>query len=127
MRQTESPAASLLQQCPGLWGLQCIQPTVAHPAWLQLAISFPINSIACWLQAAVELCWLSCVSSELNGEEVTRSGGVDILGALLARCCSVMPQDVAPNQASAVIATHCLRTLAGMAIFANAKSELVSR
>ena len=75
----------------------------------------------------MELCWLSCVSSELNGAELTRSGGVDILGALLARCCSVMPQDVAPNQASAVIATHCLHTLAGMAIFANAKSELVSR
>ena len=79
------------------------------------------------MQAAVELCWLSCVSSELNGEELTRSGGVDILGALLARCCTVMPQDVPPNQPSAVIACHALRTLAGMAIFANAKSELTSR
>lgn len=86
----------------------------------------PLTKCTC-LQAAVELCWLSCVSSELNGEELTRSRGVDILGALLARCCTVMPKDVAPNQPNAVIACHALRSLAGMAIFANAKSELTSR
>ena len=28
------------------------------------------------LQAAVELCWLTCAASRLNGEELTRSGGV---------------------------------------------------
>ncbi len=40
----------------------------------------------------MELCWLTCVSSALNGEELTRSGGVATLGALLMRCFSVLPQ-----------------------------------
>lgn len=79
------------------------------------------------MQAAVELCWLTCVSSELNGEEVTRSGGVDILGSLLARCCAIMPRDVPAHQPAAVITTHALRTLAGMAAFSNAQSELANR
>lgn len=79
------------------------------------------------MQAAVELCWLTCVSSELNGEELTRSGGIGILGSLLARCCTVMPKDVAPHQPAAVISTHVLRTLAGMAIFPNAQDELATR
>lgn len=79
------------------------------------------------VQAAVELCWLTCASSELNGEELTRAGGVDILGSLLARCCAIMPKDVAPNQPAAVITTHALRTLAGMAAFSNAQGELASR
>ncbi|KAL0040215.1 hypothetical protein WJX77_000548 [Trebouxia sp. C0004] len=79
------------------------------------------------LQAAVELCWLTCVSSELNGEELCRSGGIDILGSLLARCCTIMPKDVPANQPAAIMTTHALRTCAGMAIFANAQKELASR
>lgn len=79
------------------------------------------------VQAAVELCWLTCVSSELNGEELTRSGGVDILGSLLARCCTVMPKDVPAHQPAAVITTHALRTLAAMASFSNAQNELADR
>ncbi len=79
------------------------------------------------MQAAVELCWLTCVSSELNGEELTRSGGIDILGSLLARCCTIMPKDVPANQPAAIMTTHALRTCAGMAIFANAQKELASR
>ncbi|KAL0042756.1 hypothetical protein WJX79_009797 [Trebouxia sp. C0005] len=79
------------------------------------------------LQVAVELCWLTCVSSELNGEELTRSGGIDILGSLLARCCTIMPKDVPATQPAAIMTTHALRTCAGMAIFANAQKELASR
>lgn len=79
------------------------------------------------VQAAVELCWLTCVSSELNGEELTRSGGIDILGSLLARCCTIMPKDVPANQPAAIMTTHALCTCAGMAIFANAQKELASR
>ena len=79
------------------------------------------------MQAAVELCWLTCVSSELNGEELTRSGGVQTLGALLARCCAIMPRDVAAIQPAAVTSTHTLRTLAGMAAFPNARAELADR
>ena len=79
------------------------------------------------MQVAVELCWLTCVSSELNGEELTRSGGIDILGSLLARCCTIMPKDVPATQPAAIMTTHALRTCAGMAIFANAQKELASR
>ena len=75
----------------------------------------------------MELCWLTCVSSDLNGEELTRSGGVDTLGALLQRCYAVMPRDAAPSLPAAMIETQCLRTFAGMAAFGNARRELVSR
>lgn len=79
------------------------------------------------MQAAVELCWLTCVSSELNGEELTRSGGVEALGDLLQRCRTVLPIDASPNLPAALIATHCLRALAGMAAFAVARTELLER
>ena len=49
------------------------------------------------VQAAVELCWLTCVSSALNGEELTRSGGVTVLGALLTRTASVLPAESLPT------------------------------
>ena len=75
----------------------------------------------------MELCWLTCVSSELNGEELTRTGGVATLGALLMRCASVAPRDVRPDAPMAVIATQCLRTFAGMAAFATARQELVDK
>jgi DnaJ family protein C protein 13 len=79
------------------------------------------------VQAAVELCWLTCVSSELNGAELTRSGGVDSLGRLLQRCLAVMPRDAAPTLPAAVISRHCLRTFAGMASFADAREQLHGR
>jgi hypothetical protein len=75
----------------------------------------------------VELCWLTCVSSELNGGELTRSGGVDSLGRLLQRCCAVLPRDAPPHNAAAAIAQHCLRTFAGMASFADARAQLAAR
>lgn len=34
----------------------------------------------------MELCWLTCACSALNGEELTRSGGVGLMGELLSRC-----------------------------------------
>jgi hypothetical protein len=78
-------------------------------------------------QAAMELCWLTCVSSELNAEELTRSGGVDTVGALLRRCVDVMQPDVAPTAPPAVIATHALRAFAGMAAFPAARELLAER
>lgn len=78
-------------------------------------------------QASVELCWLTCVSSELNGGELTRSGGVDALGRLLQRCLDVLPRDAAPTLPATVISTHCLRTFAGMASFADARQQLAER
>lgn len=81
----------------------------------------------CIAQAAVELCWLTCVSSELNGGELTRSGGVDALGRLLQRCAGVLPRDCPPSLPAAAISTHCLRTFAGMASFPDARQQLAKR
>ena len=85
------------------------------------------NSSTNGMQAAVELCWLTCVSSRLNGEELTRSGGVDILGRLLIRCCAVMPWDTPAHLPAAVISTQTLRAFAGMAAFDNARQELATQ
>ena len=76
---------------------------------------------------AVELCWRTCISSRSNGEELARSGGVEILGALLARCCAVLTPDAAPTVPAATIAAHALRALAGMAAFPHAQAELLAR
>lgn len=75
----------------------------------------------------MELCWLTCVASELNGEELTRSGGVAALGRLLQRCLAVLPADAPPSAPAAGIATSCLRAFAGMAAFPNARAELAAR
>ena len=45
----------------------------------------------------MELCWLTCVSSELNGAELCRAGGVPVLGALAQRCATVLPRDALPH------------------------------
>lgn len=78
------------------------------------------------LQTAVELCWLTCVCSPLNGEELTRSAGVQILGNLLMRCLSIIPMDVAPTEPAAIILTHALRTFVGLSMFANARIEIAN-
>ena len=79
------------------------------------------------VQAAVELCWLTCVSSELNGGELTRSGGVDSLGRLMQRCLDVLPRDAPPTMPAVLIAMHCMRTFAGMASFSDAREQLQDR
>jgi DnaJ family protein C protein 13 len=38
--------------------------------------------------AAIELCWLTCVASRRNAEELLRSGGLPLLSGLLTRCAS---------------------------------------
>ena len=103
----------------------------AAPAWLRWAgglgsCRFHIVTSSA-VQAAVELCWLTCVASELNGEELTRSGGVAALGRLLQRCLAVLPRDAQPSAPAAGIATSCLRAFAGMAAFPNARAELAAR
>lgn len=37
--------------------------------------------------AAIELCWLTCVASRRNAEELLRSGGLPLLAGLLTRYC----------------------------------------
>jgi DnaJ family protein C protein 13 len=76
------------------------------------------------LQAAAELCWLTCAASPRNGEELARSGGVALVGALLARCVAVVPADVGPTEPAAVLATQALRAVACMAEYPAARAEL---
>lgn len=92
-----------------------------------LAILYSNSLVHCPVQAGVELCWLTCVSSELNAEELTRCGGITILGRLLQRCFAVIPADVASHLPAAIIVTQCLRAFAGMSSFANARRELLDR
>jgi DnaJ family protein C protein 13 len=42
--------------------------------------------------AAIELCWLTCVASRRNAEELMRSGGLPLLAGLLTRyvCCLML-------------------------------------
>lgn len=54
----------------------------------------------------MELCWLTCVSSALNGEELTRCGGTATLGQLLTRTVSVLPDDVLPTQVPGALKLH---------------------
>lgn len=72
----------------------------------------------------MQLCWLTCAASRLNGEELSRSGGVALLGGLLGRCVGVLPLDAAPGLPAAQIATQALRALAVMAGFPAARAEL---
>jgi DnaJ family protein C protein 13 len=76
------------------------------------------------LQAATELCWLTCACSRLNGDELARAGGLRLLARLLMRCIAVMPRDVHAVDPAAVIATHALRALAVMAAFESTRGEL---
>ncbi len=79
------------------------------------------------LTASVQLCSLTCVSSALNGEELTRSGGVETLGGLLQRCVAVTAADVGQHLPEALLITHCLGALAGMAAFPLGRGELLQR
>lgn len=88
---------------------------------------FLSDEIAPRLQAATELCWLTCAASKLNGEELARSGGVHLMGDLLTRCISVMPEDVSPTAPAAVLATQALRAFACMAAFATARADIEKR
>eukprot|EP00898_Chlorokybus_atmophyticus_P007654 jgi/Chlat1/7890/Chrsp66S00581 len=78
------------------------------------------------LQYATELCWLTCASSALNGEELIRSGGVMLLSALLARCMTVVSPATAATEPIAAVVTNVLQTFAGLATFESARTELTS-
>lgn len=74
--------------------------------------------------AAVELCWLTCVCTHLNAEELRRSGGVQVLAGLLSRCLSAINPETPPQQPPAVIVTNTLRTFAGLCAVHEARLEI---
>lgn len=77
------------------------------------------------LVAASELTWLTCASSSLNGEELVRDGGVQLLGTLLSRCMCVVQPTTPSNEPSAVIVTNVMRTFSVLSQFEAARLEML--
>lgn len=79
------------------------------------------------LEAATKLCWLTCVCCTLNGEELHRSGGIDLLSTLISRLLSALPKEASTTLIGCRILTYALRTLAGLAAFEAPRDDFVKR
>eukprot|EP00890_Picochlorum_soloecismus_P001518 jgi/Picsp_1/2367/NSC_05830-R1_dnaj homolog subfamily c member 13 len=76
------------------------------------------------LQSVLKLCWLTCKSSDLNAEELMRSGGVSLLSSLCSRCVSVISKTAPPSDQLAIIISTIMHTFASMANFRSAREEI---
>lgn len=77
------------------------------------------------LVAASELIWLTCASSSLNGEELVRDGGIQLLGALLSRCMGVVQPTTSASEPSAIIVTNIMKTFSALSHFESARAEIL--
>ncbi|KAJ4837594.1 DnaJ sub C grv2 [Turnera subulata] len=77
------------------------------------------------LVAASELTWLTCASSSLNGEELVRDGGVQLLATLLSRCMCIVQPTTSASEPSAIIVTNVMRTFAVLSQFESARTEIL--
>ncbi|KAJ8765401.1 hypothetical protein K2173_012098 [Erythroxylum novogranatense] len=77
------------------------------------------------LVAASELIWLTCASSSLNGEELVRDGGVQLLATLLSRCMCVVQPSTFASEPSAIIVTNVMRTFSVLSRFGSARAEML--
>ncbi|XP_010533202.1 PREDICTED: dnaJ homolog subfamily C GRV2 [Tarenaya hassleriana] len=77
------------------------------------------------LVAASELVWLTCASSSLNGEELVRDGGVQLLAALLSRCMGVVQPATLATEPAAIIVTNVMRTFSVISQFESARAEIL--
>uniref|UniRef100_A0A175YL21 J domain-containing protein n=1 Tax=Daucus carota subsp. sativus TaxID=79200 RepID=A0A175YL21_DAUCS len=77
------------------------------------------------LVAASELIWLTCASSSLNGEELVRDGGIQLLGTLLSRCMCVVQPSTPASEPSTIIVTNVMRTFSGLSHFESARFEML--
>ncbi|XP_031265739.1 dnaJ homolog subfamily C GRV2 [Pistacia vera] len=77
------------------------------------------------LVAASELIWLTCASSSLNGEELVRDGGVQLLTTLLSRCMCVVQPTTPASEPSAIIVTNVMRTFAVLSQFESARADML--
>lgn len=77
------------------------------------------------LVAASELMWLTCASSSLNGEELVRDGGIQLLATLLSRCMLVVQRTTPGNEPSAIIVTNVMRTFSSLSQFESARTEVL--
>ncbi|KAL5572713.1 hypothetical protein UlMin_022310 [Ulmus minor] len=77
------------------------------------------------LVAASELIWLTCASSSLNGEELVRDGGIQLIATLLSRCMGVVQPTTPASEPSAVIVTNVMRTFSVLSQFESARTEMI--
>ncbi|KAL9242055.1 hypothetical protein vseg_016096 [Gypsophila vaccaria] len=77
------------------------------------------------LVAASELTWLTCASSSLNGEELVRDSGIQLLASLLSRCMGVVQPTTPASELSAIIVTNVMRTFAVLSQFEIARVEML--
>ncbi|XP_065617956.1 dnaJ homolog subfamily C GRV2-like [Quercus suber] len=77
------------------------------------------------LVAASELIWLTCASSSLNGEELVRDGGIQLLAVLLSRCMCVVQPSTPASEPSAIIVTNVMRTFSVLSQFESARVEML--
>ncbi|CAN0900814.1 DnaJ homolog subfamily C GRV2 [Linum grandiflorum] len=77
------------------------------------------------LVAASELIWLTCAASSLNGEELVRDGGIQLLAILLSRCMMVVQPTTSVNEPPATIVTNVMRTFSVLSQFESARAEIL--
>lgn len=66
-----------------------------------------------------------CASSSLNGEELVRDGGIQLLAVLLSRCMCVVQPSTPASEPSAIIVTNIMRTFSVLSQFASARDEML--
>lgn len=66
-----------------------------------------------------------CASSSLNGEELVRDGGIQLLATLLSRCMCVVQPTTSPSDPSAIIVTNVMRTFSVLSQFESARAEML--
>ena len=66
-----------------------------------------------------------CVSSSLNGEELVRDGGMQLLATLLSRCMCVIQPTTPANEPSAIIVTNVMQTFSVLSQFETARVEML--
>ncbi|CAK7334870.1 unnamed protein product [Dovyalis caffra] len=77
------------------------------------------------LVAASELIWLTCASSSLNGEELVRDGGIQLIATLFSRCMCVVQPTTSASEPSAIIVTNVMRTFSVLSQFESARAEML--
>ncbi|XP_057538680.1 dnaJ homolog subfamily C GRV2 isoform X1 [Amaranthus tricolor] len=87
--------------------------------------NFLSSDRALLLVAASELTWLTCASSSLNGEELVRDGGIQLLATILSRCMCVVQPTTPASEPSAIIVTNVMRTFAVLSQFEAARVEIL--
>lgn len=70
------------------------------------------------------VCGCRCVSSSLNGEELVRDGGVQLLATLLSRCMCVVQPTTHGNEPSTIIVTNVMQTFSSLSQFESARAEV---